>query len=179
MQKPANWRELLANMITDPVQRQRLAEQLEVNPLTLSRWSNGGSTPRPRNLRRLLEVVPEQQRSLLLELLEAEFGPEFAHESASREQLDSSFSPEITGTFYMRVLRTLTTLPAAMSYSSLSDLILEQALKQLDAERLGMAIMVSRCLPPTSGQFVRSLLESVGRGTPHWNRKASSWASNR
>lgn len=169
MQKPANWRELLASMIQNPVQRQQLAQQLEVNPVTLNRWSNGESTPRPQNLRRLLEVVPEPQRSLLLELLEAEFGPEFAQGSAARELLDRSFSPEITGTFYMRVLRTLATLPAAMSYSSLSELILEQALKQLDAQRLGMAIMVSRCLPPASGQVVRSLLESAGRGTPPWN----------
>lgn len=167
MQKPATWRELLATLIHNPVQRQYLVEQLEVNPLTLSRWINGETAPRPRSLRRLLELLPEQ-RSLFLELLEAEFGVEFVRSLALKD-LSESFSPEIAGSFYTRVLRTLATLPAALSFSSLCDLILEQALKQLDAQRLGMAIMVSLCLPPASGHIVRSLLESLGRGTPPWN----------
>jgi len=169
MQKPATWRELLATLIQNPVQRQHLAEQLGVNPVTLGRWSSGGTAPRPQNLLRLLDVVPDQHRDLLLELLEAEFGQGFASDSTARELPDRSASLEIAGSFYLRVLRTLATLPAALTFSSLCDLILEQALKQLDAQRLGMSIMVSRCLPPASGEEVRSLLESVGRGTPPWN----------
>src|SRR5260370_19819940 len=41
-------------------------------------------------------------------------------------------------------------------------------LAQLDAPRLGMAIILVQCLAPTSGGKVRSLRTIVGRGTPPW-----------
>src|SRR5260370_19297574 len=51
-------------------------------------------------------------------------------------------------------------------------LILQEALKQVDRDCLGMAIMVIRCMPPSSEHTIRSLYESMGRGTLPWE---SQW----
>ncbi len=71
--------------------------------------------------------------------------------------------------FYMRVLHTSAETSKNLLFSSLSDLILQQCLKQLDPYRAGMAITVARCMPPRHGGKVRSLREVAGRGTPPWN----------
>jgi hypothetical protein len=55
-----------------------------------------------------------------------------------------------------------------LRFASLGDLILQQALKHLDPHRLGLAIIVARCLSPSREDNVRSLRESLGRGLPPW-----------
>jgi hypothetical protein len=164
MQKPTSWRKLLGQVIQDPIERQRIADELDVNPITLTRWVNQISGARPRNLLKLLQVLP-QHRDVLLELFEEEFGHSFA---MLPEPPLSAASDGISGTFYMRVLRTHATVPTALRFSSLGDLILEHALKQLDPRRLGMAIIVARCLPSSQRQEIYTLRESLGRGTLPW-----------
>jgi hypothetical protein len=53
-------------------------------------------------------------------------------------------------------------------YSSLQELIIQEALKQLDPARLGMAVTLVCCTPPPPHGKVRSLLEKIGRGTTPW-----------
>jgi hypothetical protein len=50
----------------------------------------------------------------------------------------------------------------------MSNLILQQALKQLDPERVGIAITIVRCMPLRDGR-IRSLRESLGMGTSPWS----------
>lgn len=163
MQKTRTWRDLLGELIKNPQERQRIAEALNVTPITLSRWVQRESKPRQQSLRRLLLVVPEYRQSLL-ELLEEEF-PGFTLSQREGEQQSEHLS--IPSEFYKRVLHTLTTLPHTLRFSSLCDLILQQALEQLDPQKQGMAIIVACCMPPTIGK-VRSLRERTGRGTPPW-----------
>ena len=75
---------------------------------------------------------------------------------------------KIPSEFYIRVLRTRATIPKVLRFSSLCDLILQQALEQLDPNRVGIAVTVVRCMPPSADKKIRSLRESVGRGTPPW-----------
>jgi transcriptional regulator with XRE-family HTH domain len=163
MQKTRTWRELLGELIKRPQERQRIAEALNVSPVTLNRWVQRETNPRLESLRRLLSVVPEHRQSLL-ELIEEEF-PGFAPRQLEVEQQGASLS--IPPEFYKRVLHTLTALPSSLRFASLCDLILQQALEQLDPQRLGMAIMVACCMPPVDGR-IRSLRERTGRGTPPW-----------
>ena len=72
MQELASWRELRGKIIADSHERQRIANMLGVNPITLTRWVNNESKPRPQNLRQLLDALPEYH-SLLLELIATEF----------------------------------------------------------------------------------------------------------
>jgi len=72
MQGLASWRELLGKIIADSQERQRIANKLGVNPITLTRWVSNKSKPRPQNLRQLLDALPEYH-SRMLELIAIEF----------------------------------------------------------------------------------------------------------
>ncbi|HEX9132148.1 MAG TPA: GAF domain-containing protein [Ktedonobacteraceae bacterium] len=167
MQELTTWRDLLGIVIQDPQERRRIANELGVNPVTLTRWVNKEASPRPQSLQRLLKVLP-QHRKALLELVANEF------EGFATDAEDSLHM--IPSEFYIRVLHTLATIPQVLRFSSLCDLILQQALEQLDPQRLGLAIIVVRCMLPSQEGKIRSLRESVGRGTHPWEGKLDQQA---
>src|SRR5947209_7996035 len=158
MQEATTWRELLGSIIQDPQERRRLANELGVNPVTLTRWVNGDSSPRSQSIQRLLNALPQHRKALLDQLLD-EFGgliPE-PEDTLTEDSLN-----KIPAEFYIRVLRTRATIPHVLRFSSLCDLILQQALEQLDPNRAGIASTVVRCMPPTADKKIHSLRESVG-----------------
>src|SRR5437764_782575 len=157
MQEPPTWRELLGKIIADPHERQRIASELGVNPITLIRWVNKESKPRPQNLRQLLNALPEHQ-ALLLELIAEEFEG-FSPSTVENEAEDAQ--QEIPSVFYSRVLRTRAATAKVLRFSSICNLVLQQAPVQLDPHRLGMAILVARCIPPSRENRIRSLRESI------------------
>ena len=163
MQEPPSWRELLGKIIADTHERQRIANELGVNPITLIRWVNNESRPRPQNLRQLLNALPEH-RALLLELM----AEEFEGFSPSTENAAEDPQQEIPSVFYSRVLRTRATTARVLRFTSICNLVLQQALVQLDPHRVGIAVIVARCMPPSHENMIRSLRESIGRGTPPW-----------
>ena len=163
MQEAQTWRTLLGTIIEDPQERQRLAGELEVGPITLTRWANGQATPRLQKLQELTNALP-QHRPLLLELL----GREFEDFISAFESINADTSPEIPAAFYARVLSTYSTTPHLLRSTSISSLILQQALAHLDPNRLGMSITVVLCSTPRPGGKVRSLRETLGRGTHPW-----------
>jgi transcriptional regulator with XRE-family HTH domain len=165
MQETPTWRDLLGSIIQDPQERRRLANELGINPVTLTRWANNESSPRSQSIQRLLKALP-QQRKALLELLKDDFEGLIAE---TEDSLTEDSLHKIPSEFYIRVLRTRATIPKVLRFSSLCDLILQQALKQLDPMRLGLAIFVVRCMPPSREGKIRSLRESLGRGTQPWD----------
>jgi transcriptional regulator with XRE-family HTH domain len=167
MQELTTWRDLLGSVIQDPQERRRIANELGVNPVTLTRWVNKEASPRPQSLQRLLNALP-QHRKALLELVVNEF------EGFATDAEDSLH--RIPSEFYIRVLHTLATIPQVLRFSSLCDLILQQALEQLDPQRLGLAIIVVRCMLPSQDGKIRSLRESMGRGTHPWEGKLDQQA---
>ena len=74
---------------------------------------------------------------------------------------------EIPYKFITEVLDARASIPDLLRSWSISHQILQQALKQLDPERVGMAITVVRCMPLRNGK-IRSLRESTGLGTSPW-----------
>ena len=163
MQEARTWRELLGMIISDSKEKQRITDELGITPITLTRWVNGDSDPRPQNLRHLISVIP-QHREQLLDLLKEEKG---LGEFANPVQEDTT--KDIPSEFYARVFVARASTTEHLRFWSICHLILQQAIGQLDPERLGMSIWVVRCMPP-SGPYnkVRSLRESVGLGTPPW-----------
>ena len=172
MQKTQTWRDLLKELIRDAQVRQRIISELEINPITLNRWIQGDSKPRPRSLRRLLFALPEHRESLQ-PLIEEEF-EDFA--ASSRDDAGQSLSLSIPSEFYKRVLHTLSAIPPTLRFSSLCDLILQQAIEQLDPHGQGVAVIVASCMPPSSLQKIRSLRERAGRGTTPWPRDLDQYA---
>ena len=172
MQKTRTWRDLLKDLLYDVQERQRVADELGINPITLNRWIQGESKPRSRSLRRLLLALPEH-RDDLLALIEAEF-EDFAAETRGDRVQESSLT--IPTEFYKRVLHTLSAIPPVLRFSSLCDLILQQAIEQLDPYGQGVAVIIASCMPPSHLHKVRSLRESAGRGTPPWPRDLEQYA---
>ena len=164
MQTFQTWRDLLGRCIQDPSERQRIAEMLGISPVTLTRWVSRDSNPRQPNLRKLLVALPDY-RERLIALIEEEF-PGFSNE-VQGDAVQGEVKA-IPSEFYSRVLHTLTSTPKNLLFQLLCDMLLEQAIKHLDPDRLGMAIIVARCMPPSQGNKVRSLRESAGRGSSPW-----------
>lgn len=163
----ATWRDLLKQILNSPVERQRIAREISVSPVTLGRWLLGVTEPRAHNLRLLLRAVPPRYQEPLQKLLSQEYGDIFGQEDSPLTQV---MIHEIPSVFYDRVLQALTQLPQVLRSRTLFDLILQQTVEQIDPLRLGLAANVVRCSPPRSGYPVRSLRDSGGMGTPPWKR---------
>src|SRR5260370_27747831 len=88
MQKPSSWRELLASIISNPAERERIAAEAGVRPITLTRWINGEAKPRPQNLHSLIKALPKQHQDQFRELIEGEGSLSYAVLSGEREQLE-------------------------------------------------------------------------------------------
>ncbi|GAC1356921.1 MAG: hypothetical protein NVS2B12_01230 [Ktedonobacteraceae bacterium] len=155
-----DWREFLSSIITNPAERDRIASEIGIHSITLSRWVSGESLPRPHNMRQLLRALPKNQRNQLQALLEKVSADVADYEIDVSEQ-------EIPYKFIMEVLDARASIPDLLRFWSITRLVLQQALRHLDPERVGLAITVVRCMSPRAGK-IRSLRESVGLGTPPW-----------
>jgi hypothetical protein len=162
MHDAQTWRQLVADIIRDRKEKQRLINELGITSITLTRWVNGESDPRPKNLRRLISVLAQYQAGLLKE------ESSFSEKETALEPIE--LTKEIPSEFYAQILQMRASTSENVRFWSTCHLILQQALKQLDPGRLGMAIWIIRCMPP-SGPYnkVRSLRENIGLGTPPWS----------
>lgn len=171
MQETYTWRELLHKIITDVHERQRIAELLKINPVTLTRWATYKSNPRPESLRQLLDILPSQ-RQHFVELLTREYPQLFIEDKSQDEVL-----AEIPASFYEYVLKTHITSPAHLRASTIRTLILQQLLNHLDHLELGMGVLIAQCqaniietqTTPSSVRKIRSLRSTLGRGTAPWS----------
>jgi hypothetical protein len=170
METPSTWRELLATIIAEPQEKQRIASELGIHQITLVRWTTGDGRPRPQLLQKLLASLPAYREQL--SLLIAEEFPDFS-KSINAGEAETN---EIPSAFYSRVFRTIADLSPTLHFWTVCDLILRQLLEQLDPHRLGMFAILAQCMPPSSDGRVRSLREVVGRGTPPWSRELENKA---
>jgi len=151
-------------MIKSPGERQRLSTALGVTSMTLSRWANGESKPQRPHLMQLVRVVHPKYRQTLLDALQDEY-PDI------HSWLTEDTSEQIPSDFFAQVLNIRTTTTESLRFWRISDVVLRQALAQLDPNRLGMAVRLILCMPPypdRAAGTVRSLREVAGKGTPPW-----------
>jgi len=146
----STWREQLSIHIRTPEERRRVANQLGVNPLTLTRWVNNESSPHRHSLQKLLTLLPSYQIELT-ELLHDDTTTELAVEQHSNVSLS----------LYTSVLNTYTTTHPALLFWSISQLILRHALTHVVSEEGAIEIMVAQCMPPTHTGKIRSLHEII------------------
>ncbi|QBD83048.1 GAF domain-containing protein [Ktedonosporobacter rubrisoli] len=162
MDEPQTWRELLGKVTSNPYERQRIADAIGINAITLTRWVLHKSNPRQDNLRPLLETLPTY-REQFIELISREY-PDFLETSIVED-----IPPEIPSAFYARVLHAHTTSPQLLRAATIRILILQQILGHLDPFEAGLAVIIAQCVPPSQGK-IRSLRITQGRGTPPWER---------
>jgi len=164
MKEPETWRELLGQVTSDHQEKQRIADVVGVNPITLMRWATNKSNPRLDNLRPLLSALP-RYRQQLARLIAVEYPHVLNAPPAVTE-----IAPEIPSAFYARVLNAHTTSPSLLRGSAVSILILQQLLEHLDPQQLGIVAVIVQCMPPSvPGGKVRSLRKTVGRGNSPWS----------
>jgi hypothetical protein len=155
-----DWRELLGEIISNVTERDRIASEIGVHPVTLTRWVAGDCLPRAQNLRQLLRALPNPQRMQLLSLLKKVLPDLAGFEVEISEQ-------EIPHSLVMEVLEARATVPDLLRYWTIARLILQQGVKQLDPEGVGISITIVRCMALRDGK-IRSLRENLGIGTPPW-----------
>ncbi|GCE11928.1 GAF domain-containing protein [Tengunoibacter tsumagoiensis] len=157
-----SWPGILQGIIKSPNERQRLATALGVTNMTLSRWASGESKPQRLHLIHLLQVVHPNHRQELLDALEQLY-PEI------QTWLTEDTSSQIPSDFFAQVLNIRTTTTESLRFWRISEMVLKQALLLLDPNRLGMAVKLVQCMPPSPiDDKIRSLRERAGKGTPPW-----------
>ena len=166
MQQDRTWRDLLAEIIHSTHEKQRMASALGINQVTLSRWANNQSRPRPQHHGKLLDAIPAEYKQEFAELFMVEFP--FRREDFTGEQ-DEEPVDEIPSAFYGRVFSAYTSTPRELRMTSILSLILQQMLSHLDVDREGISISVALCTTPSTGQPILTLHELMGRGTPPFN----------
>ena len=169
MPEISSWRDLLKIMISSTKERERLASEIGVSSVTLTRWVGGNYEPRPQSLQRLALVVPSEYREDFNALIVQAY-PHLTSPSSVYEP------PELTSEFFRRVLETRASTSDQQLYWTITRQILEHAIRQLDPERIGISITVVRCMPPWSDGKVHSLRETVGIGSPPWEGDLTSKA---
>ncbi|GHO43121.1 hypothetical protein [Ktedonospora formicarum] len=162
MTESANWREVLGRIIQDTHQRQRIANALDINPVTLTRWANNTSTPRTQNLRQLLQALPEHSAAFM-ESLPDEVSKPFQDPEMMSVEVDTI---TISPLFYSRLVNAHCNLPSILRFSSLCDMILQQIIKHLDPHRVGLELTVVKCMPPSIGERCVAR-EKLPVGAPH------------
>lgn len=187
------WRSVLRELIEDPAEKNRIAKEMHIAPVTLTRWTTSEVAPRLYFLAPLVQAVPEKDRMRLRTLIEQEY-PGFSEEVAlpvrpASEVALQSVSPQAT-TLQTRTeeLQTLSAVPDAPPqdlythvltvcaatraherFWQLCSLILPHALRQLNGQRVGMFLSVACCLPCPTYNEIHSLREAISIGTPPWN----------
>ncbi|MBO0793819.1 MAG: hypothetical protein J2P36_23100 [Ktedonobacteraceae bacterium] len=164
-----SWRSLLETIIGSTKERQRLARVLNVPTATLRSWAEGKADPQIQQLYLLINALPryrQQLLSLIANEVESTSQPEPVEEIA-----------DIPSVFYAHVLSGSTALTQPVRFWSLSNMILNQALSQLDPQHSGMSLQVVRCMPPgeVTGK-VCSLRVSVSVCTSPWHGEADQQA---
>ncbi len=157
-ENPKDWRELLGWITNDSAMMQHIVQELGVRDITIRRWVDGTSAPRPQNLRRLLSALPEYRERFVELLSDVESFSEFLFDNSHQE---------ISSKFYTQIFQMRSTISCTQRYWSVANTIISQALSQLDPENLGMAISLVRCMISSQhSEKILSLRQSVGQGTP-------------
>jgi transcriptional regulator with XRE-family HTH domain len=162
MQEFQTWYELLGHLVKTTEAKQQLARQLHVSLVTISRWLNHTSTPRPDMLRAILNAFPEHHQEFILLLARDHlFHQESEHETPAPDTLPST-------AFTMHIFSLYRQLSPTIRATSIQQLVLSDAIEHLDPQQQGCACAILLCLPPRDHTSVRSLYLSEGKGTAPW-----------
>jgi hypothetical protein len=150
MQEPRTWREFLAAVIRDTKEKQRIANEMGVDPVTLTRWATRESSPRPRSLlNRLVEALPPH-REQLTQLIREEF-PDALEDDPGSVFIDPIVK-EVPPVLYARILEAHATVVESLRAWTIMNLVMQQLIRQLDPQHTGVAASVAQCQRPITPQ---------------------------
>ncbi len=169
MTEASNWRSILGTLISDPQEKQRLAEAAGISPSTLTRWVTTEASPQQESLRRLLKVCPPTYALSLGRLIAQERG-DFSLLSAVQ---DSYAAPTIPSEVYADVLEIKATKPPFMRFWLITQRLVPALLEQLDPGTVGVGVTLLACTVPRGDMPVRSLHVIGGDATAPLKQKMS------
>ena len=163
-QGPQTWRDLLRSLSSE--EKRTITNALGIRSKTLERWINGHTDlPRLYTLRRLLPLLSTEQRAQFILLIQQD-----QHISQHAENLLlPGLQRGIPSTFYARVLEANMVTPDHLRFTTICQLVLLQAVGQLDPNYLGLSITILKCTPPSQGKKIRTLSQQSSLGTLPWN----------
>jgi transcriptional regulator with XRE-family HTH domain len=164
MNGSTSWQNILQQIIKTPGEQERLAEAIGISQMTISRWAKGTSNPQRTHLSRLIQAIQSQNREELIAALEFTY-PDI------KSWLKDEVSELIPAEFFAQILSVRTTTADTVRFWRLSDLLLKQALMQLDPHQYGMSITLAQCMPPSPhrNNKIVALRERSGKGTYPWS----------
>lgn len=165
------WREFLGTLIDTAEDRDRIAREAGLSPITLQRWRRNEAKPKPENLFQLLNVLPAETRKQLHELILSEFPyfPQMEVAVSSATALNAEGGLPIPHEFLLRVLAAHETSAHTQHTWSICTLVLDQMLTQLDPDGSGISITVFLCQPAPDGRTIHCLRGSSNVGTLPWH----------
>ena len=161
LQELPTWQAVLQKIIQSPKERQRLANALGINIITLNRWVKADSHPQRSYLLRLVKVVQPAHRSEMLNALVRAY-PEM------QDKFTEEIAETVPSSFFRQILKDRASIIETLRPWQISGTVLSEALKMLDPHQLGMAVTAALCMPPVDGK-IRSLREHGGRGNAPWS----------
>jgi hypothetical protein len=167
---PQTWQELLRQLIENPKEKKHIASLANIQPITLSRWSQGTSMPRTEKMRSLLEAIPEPSFRTFVQLISVGF-PTLVPGYIASQSMSSVPSLELSAEFYVHVLKTYATTLPHLCPQVLQDQILQHMINQFGSSCPDLTIRIARCFWHRTENKVRSL--QVVRGIGH-----SPWSSD-
>jgi hypothetical protein len=167
MAESFTWRNLLAQIISEPHERHQLAHELNVHPLTLTRWSTGVSVPRLEALHRLVAALPAYEEQLSLLVMQEI--PQFSPSNAAFAQ---QIAEHIPSSLYAEIFALRATTPSEFRCWAITERLFSALLEQLDAQQVGVMAVLALCTPPSIEKSVRSLHIFTGQVLPRrWEQK--------
>ncbi|WP_220209396.1 hypothetical protein [Reticulibacter mediterranei] len=160
-QQEETWSEALVRLLKSTKEKERVAQALGCSVRTLNRLIKGdvghvrGGMDK---LRELTKLLPQEHQTPMKDLLSQAFPSLFEVEEVVME---------IPNALYDLTLRGMALTPAAIRQDSLYSFLAQNMLKQLDQDRVGVAVQVFLCQPGEDG-FVRGLLLASSYGTGIW-----------
>lgn len=157
------WRVILQDLV--PEEKRRVVELVGIDMSTLSRWSNGVSTPRkPEQLRKLAVVLPGIQEALM-EVVE--------FRSAFDINYDEPDQMDVPATYTADILGMLANTAKFVSQYTIHNHVYQDILSQLDEHKEGMMLLFGQCMAPTrpDGKVTSIYVHPKGRGTGPWKTK--------
>lgn len=175
MQQRRTWRELLLNILSDPLEYERLARAVGVPKITLMRWAIGETKePRKYLLQQLLSAFEDETlRKELALSMQLEF-PDITLLEEAQGQKQQREAPllfrtaiqEIPSLFYDRAISAFASTPESVRFWSISQMILQQMLGQIDPQRAGSQISLLQCTEPGGDGKIHSLRECMLMSAP-------------
>jgi hypothetical protein len=154
-QEPKTWREYLDKLASSPQEMQRLAQTIGTEPVTLVRWKTG-ITKRPRedHIQALLRVLPTPQALTMRRLLSLEF-PHLGRIQVFAQTNRQEVSPRL----YAKLLSIWAQTPQPLCTQKMQQVLFAHIIEEFDPTYQGLSLCVLGCVPPRSGEPVRSFRE--------------------